>query len=104
MDAPETVVDALDLLRSEGYETEFQLVDGCLRAEGVDRPCPTADAVVERLFRFEGPSDPGDEMVVFGLRDPSTGLRGVLASGFGPSADPEVLDHLTGLATRFSGR
>jgi hypothetical protein len=103
MDAPETVVDALDLLRSEGYEFEFQLVDGCLRAEGT-QDCPTADAVVERLFRFEGPSDPGDEMVVFGLLDPSSGRRGVLASGFGPSADPEVLDHLTGLASRFSNR
>jgi hypothetical protein len=28
----------------------------------------------------------------------------VLASGFGPAADPEVLDHLTGLASRFSNR
>jgi hypothetical protein len=43
-------------------------------------------------------------MVVFGLLDPLSGRRGVLASGFGPSADPEVLDHLTGLATRFSNR
>lgn len=50
-----------------------------------------------------GPSDPGDEMVVFGLLDPISGRRGVLASGFGPAADPDLLDHLTGLATRFTG-
>lgn len=104
MDAPETVVEALTLLRSEGYETEFQLVDGCLRSDHDDRACPSGDAVVERLYRFEGPSDPGDEMVVFALRDPETGRRGVLASGFGPAADPEVLEHLTGLASRFDGR
>ena len=83
MDAPETVVEALALLKSQGYDVEFQLVDGCLRCDVADRECPAADAVVERLFRFEGPSDPGDEMVVFGLRDPVTGHRGVLASGFG---------------------
>jgi hypothetical protein len=104
MDAPETVVDALSLLRDQGYEDEFQLVDGCLRSDSHDLRCPTEDAVVERLFRFEGPSDPGDEMVVFGLLDPASGRRGVLASGFGPAADPEVLDHLTGLASRFSNR
>lgn len=104
MDAPDTVVEALDLLRSEGYTAEYQLVDGCLRTADDDRACPTADAVVERVFRFEGPSDPGDEMVVFGLSDPVTGRRGVLASAFGPSADPEVLDHLTGLASRFHPR
>jgi len=39
-------------------------------------------------------------MVVFGLRDPATDRRGVLASGFGPSADPEVLDQLVGLSQR----
>ncbi len=104
MDAPETVVDALNLLKSEGYEVEFQLVDGHLRCDVQDRKCRTDEVVVERLFRFEGPSDPGDEMIVFGLRDPVTGRRGVLASGFGPAADPDLLDHLTGLATRFSNR
>ena len=102
MDAPDTVVDALHLLRGEGYTTEFQLADGHLRCD--DGPsCQVTDAVVEKLYRFEGASDPGDEMVVFGLRDPITGRRGVLASGFGPAADPEILDHLTGLARRFPG-
>ena len=104
MDAPETVVDALALLRAEGYDAEFQLVDGCLRCDLHGGACATTDAVVERLFRFEGPSDPGDEMVVFGLLDPGTGTRGVLASGFGPAADPEVLDHIIGLASRFDNR
>jgi len=101
MDSPETVVDALRLLRDDGYEVEFQLVDGHLCCDADDRACPATDVVVERLYRFEGDSDPGDEMVVFGLRDPDTGHRGVLASGFGPAADPELLDHLSGLSSRF---
>jgi hypothetical protein len=87
MDAPDSVVEALELLRADGYEAEFQLVDGCLRCDVSDRDCPATEAVVERLFRFEGPSDPGDEMVVFGLRDPSP-VTGVLASGFGPPPTP----------------
>ena len=103
MDAPDTVVDALSLLREQGYVVEFQLVDGHLVCDQVDRPCPSGDAVVERLFRFEGPSDPGDEMVVFGLLDPESGTRGVLASAFGPSADPDLLDHLVGLSQRHAG-
>ncbi|CAN5699829.1 hypothetical protein BH10ACT3_BH10ACT3_22580 [soil metagenome] len=104
MDAPDTVVDALRLLKAEGYDVEFDLESGHLKCQEDDRQCPTGEAVVERLFRFEGPSDPGDEMVVFGIRDSVTGRRGVLASGFGSSADPEVLDQLVGLASRFDGR
>lgn len=103
MDAPETVVDALRLLKADGYEIEFQLVDGQLQCDVDDRSCPAVDAIVEKLYRFEGPSDPGDEMVVFGLRDPISDRRGVLATGYGPAADPELLDHVKGLASRFPG-
>jgi hypothetical protein len=102
MDAPDTVVDAEALLRESGYESELILVDGHLRWSGEDLTCSTADAVVEHLYRFEGPSDPGDEMIVFGVRDPATGRRGYLSSGFGPAADPDVMDHLAGMAARFS--
>jgi hypothetical protein len=101
MEDPETVVDALRLLKSEGYEIEFQLVDGSLVCDADDHACPASDVKVERLYRFEGASDPGDEMVVFGLRDPQSGRRGVLASAFGLAADPELLTHLHGLSARF---
>ena len=43
-------------------------------------------------------------MIVFALVDPVTGRKGVLASGFGRSADPEIMDHLVGLASRFDDR
>jgi hypothetical protein len=100
MDSPDTVVEALAQLRAEGYQATFQLVGGDLRCDLHDQLCAATDVVVERLYRFEGPSDPGDEMVVFGLRDPATGTRGTLASGYGPAADPDLLDHLVGMAAR----
>ena len=104
MDAPETVTEALSLLKSQGYELEFQLVDGKFSHEEACVSCRADEAVVEKLYRFEGESDPGDEMVVLGLVDPATGKRGVLASAFGLAADPEVIQHITGLAARFPGR
>lgn len=100
MDAPDTVTEAVRHLKDEGYETEVALVGSELRW-GRKGPSSAIDvAEVERLYRFEGPSDPGDEMIVFGLCDPASGTRGVLASAFGPSADPEVLDQLVGLTQR----
>ena len=101
MDAPDTVTDAVRLLASEGYGVDFELIGGVLQWDSRAVSCEVGQVEVERLFRFEGPSDPGDEMVVFGLYDPVSDTRGTLASGFGPSADPEVLDHLVGLTTRY---
>ena len=72
MDAPDTVTEATRLLESEGYTATITLIDGgVLRFSDVDTPCGLEEAVVERMYRFEGDSDPGDEMVVFGLLFPA---------------------------------
>jgi len=99
---PATVTEAMTALRSEGYTADFELVDGTLRSDGGNSPCAVDQAVVERLYRFEGASDPGDEMIVFGVLDPLSGVRGTLASAFGPTADPELYEHLSDLRSRFS--
>jgi hypothetical protein len=97
--SPATVTDALVMLRGLGYTADFALVAGVL--DSGDARCSVDQVVVEHLFRFEGPSDPGDEMIVFAVRDPTTGTLGTLAAAFGPSADPELHQHLAGLRSRF---
>ena len=98
---PNTVTEAVELLRVLGYTAEFELDDDQLRSSRGDPPCPVEQAVVEHLYRFEGPSDPGDEMIVFGLHDPATGVRGTLATAFGHAADPQLARHLADLSRRF---
>jgi len=100
-EAPNTVTDAVEMLRAHGYVAEFELVGERLTSTSGDASCHVAEAVVEHLYRFEGPSDPGDEMIVFGLRDPVTDVRGTLATAFGPAADPELAAHLSDLSRRF---
>jgi hypothetical protein len=97
---PDTVTEALALLTRQGYSASFQLVDGMLSCG--EASCPVDQAVVERVYRFEGPSDPGDEMIVFGVLEPASGVRGTVAAPFGPLADPTLYQHLSGLHDRFS--
>jgi hypothetical protein len=101
VDAPDTVTEATRLLEAEGYTSAVTMLDGgALRFSGVEPVCGLDEAVVERMFRFEGDSDPGDEMVVFGLHFPGCDVRGTLVSAFGPAADPDVLQHLTYIAAK----
>lgn len=102
MPAPETVTEAIDLLRRQGYTADFELIEGALCVAGEGAVCMAGEAAVERLYRFEGPSDPGDQMIVFGLRDPGSGVRGTLATAYGPAADPALYDHLADLSERFT--
>lgn len=101
MSAPDTVIEAIELLRGEGYTADFELVDGALCTDGNRPVCLVGEADVERLYRFEGPSDPGDMMIVFALRDPASGVRGTLAAAYGPPADPDLYAHLADLSKRF---
>jgi len=104
MDTPDTVTEAIEQLVEAGYTENMQLVDGHVLWDGRCRQCAVEHITVDRVFRFEGPSDPGDEMVVFALHDPDSGARGTLASAYGSGADPELLDALVGLESRFQRR
>lgn len=97
---PNTVTEALVLLHEQGYTADYELVDGRL-CTGNYPSCAVGDVYVDRVYRFEGPSDPGDEMIVFALHDRNNDVRGALAAAYGPDADPEVREHLTGLRQRF---
>lgn len=89
-----TVTEATEWLRAQGFDDDFVLREAglCRREEGdfVDVEAP----VMEHVFRFEGPSDPGDEMIVVGVRCEATGRRGVVVSGYGPDTDPENVEFL----------
>lgn len=102
-DEPATVLDAVHLLESEGFGASFTLTaeglkcGACGQSEAIER------AEVVRVYRFEGPSDPDEEAVVYALRCPVCNQKGTLVSSFGPGADPELTDRLVMLDARFDG-
>ena len=100
-DPPTSVIDALNLLEVEGFTASFGL-RGTLLACGVCGATHTTTAFqVVRVYRFEGPSDPDEEAVVYGLVCPVCGSAGAFVSSYGPGADPEIADLLVMLDERF---
>ncbi len=93
-DAPETVTEALALLTAEGYSEDFNLRGSSTVCPQCRSSCALDGGVVERQFRYEGDSDPGDEAIVLGIRCQSCGSRGVLVSAYGPDADPDLFSRL----------
>lgn len=83
---PDTVTEAVALLIRLGYTDDLRL-DRRGVADPTDRVEPADAAVVDHVYRFEGPSDPADEAIVLGVQCPTIGTRGVIVAGFGPSAD-----------------
>jgi hypothetical protein len=89
---PDTVTEVIAALQAAGYRSGFDIRAGKLWCDNCGEPHETAAAVIERVERFEGQSDPDDEAIVFAMVCPRCGGRGTLVAGYGPTADPESLD------------
>jgi hypothetical protein len=93
-DSPDTVTEALALLQAEGYTADFNLEGTAATCSACRHRHALEGAHVQRQYRFEGDSDPGDEAIVLGVRCPACGALGVIVSAYGPDADPELLQQL----------
>ena len=95
-----TVVEEVAELRARGYTADFGVTrDGKLRCNSCGGTHPAEEVVIESTARFEGPSNPDDQAIVFGLRCGACGVRGVLVAAYGPTATAEEATVITALST-----
>lgn len=77
-----TVSQTLNMLRLDyGYEEDFNLLDEKLKTPGEREDFLSQDFVVDEVYRFEGPSNPGDEATIYAITT-SRGRKGVLLDGY----------------------
>ncbi len=81
-----TVSEVLSILREKGYTVDFNLKKNHL-LYGISMKLNPGEFVVDKHYRFEGPSDPGDEAIVYAISSPKYNLKGVLVNGYGTSSD-----------------
>lgn len=80
----DTVSAAVNGLKERGYTLDFNLKDNCIICHQ-GKFDPTDFEIVE-VYRFEGPSDPADEAVVYAIES-HKGHKGVLVNGYGISSE-----------------
>ena len=80
----DTVSEALNGLKTRGFDLDFNLYENCLVCH--DEKFDVNDFEIVEVHRFEGNTDPSDEAVVYAIRSVN-GLKGVLVNGYGISAD-----------------
>jgi hypothetical protein len=82
----DTLVEALTRLQASGYAGSWSARPGGRLACAVcGGEMDALDMVVDKIMRFEGPSDPGDESILYALTG-QCGDLGVYISAYGPYA------------------
>ena len=87
MDPMTTLSEIITKLKKEGYTEDFNLEQHFLTGRSTAVQLAADEFVVDRHYRFEGNSDPGDEAVVYAISSTKHHLKGTLVNGYGPSAD-----------------
>ncbi|SRR6266511_797026 len=100
-----TLSEAIAQLQADGYTGNwFATVDRRLQCNESGAQSDPATVTIEHTLRFEGQSDPDDEVILFALSEPG-GRRGIYSAPYGsamPSEDAAVIalmPHRTGDGT-----
>ena len=93
-----TLSEATTDLKRRGFDHDFT-VNAANRLTSsyiMGKDYGTREVKVSEFHRFEGPSDPGDTVIVYGI-ETDGGERGVLIDAYGANSDEQVDAFVKGL-------
>jgi hypothetical protein len=94
VNSPSGVAEAVQLLRAEGYDDSIEVSAEGIWCKGCNQFHAVNGVRQDRIYRFEGASNPDDMAIVVGLRCQVCGRTGIVVSAYGPDADPRLFDLL----------
>ncbi|MGV3686814.1 MAG: cupin domain-containing protein [Daejeonella sp.] len=95
-----TLSEVLNQLKERGYTTDFNVGDNCLICHGNSLELHPDEFVVDRHYRFEGSTDPGDQAIFYAISSLKNDVKGVLVNGYGVYSDPMTDEMVNALRTR----
>lgn len=88
----DTVVQALQGLKADGYTLDFNIDFDKLHCTHNGLCLNPAEFEVVEVHRFEGDTNPSDEDVVYAISSKDGQYKGILTSAYGPYADAISVD------------
>lgn len=87
-----TVSEAIAELKKRGftYDYAIQSENECLVCHKTGLSLSPIDFVIDEIHRFEGDSDPGDEMIVYAISSEKYKMKGIVVNAFGIYADSKI--------------
>lgn len=80
--AYDTLSQAVEDLQGKGYDTDFNLVDEGIESKHHKKTWTAGQIEVEKAYRFEGMSNPGDNSVLYAVHT-HDGEKGLLVDAYG---------------------
>ncbi len=87
MPAYDSLIDALDDLKSRGYTTDFNLAFDKVKCQTTGVCLAPGQFEITEHYRFEGMSNPDDSSVIYAIESKDGSMKGVLVNAYGVYSD-----------------
>lgn len=88
-----TLSQVIPALREKGYINDFELIEGGMISKQTNEIFQPTDLTIERVYRFEGDSNPDDMAVLYGVKA-NNGTMGIIIDAYGTYDNDELGDFL----------
>ncbi len=97
MENYETLSEAINALRQQGYTVDFNLKQNCIVCKDSVHKFAHNEFHIDKSFRFDVNEDPADQSVLYAISSEDQKVKGVLVNGYGVYSEAltnEMLDKL----------
>lgn len=82
-----TLSETINGLKKEGYDNNFNIEKECFICHKTNTVLSEDDFEIDKVYRFEGESNPDDESVLYAISSKKYNMKGLLINGYGISSD-----------------
>ncbi|GAA4467536.1 hypothetical protein GCM10023093_23630 [Nemorincola caseinilytica] len=82
-----TLSETINALKGLGYTSDLNVREECLVCHSTNTVLSPDDFQIDKVYRFEGMSNPDDQSILYAISSERFALKGILVNGYGVSAD-----------------
>ncbi len=82
-----TLSETINGLKEEGYTLDFNIREDCIVCHQSNTVLSNDDFEIDKIFRFEGQSNPDDQSILYAISSKKFNVKGTLVNGYGIYAD-----------------
>ena len=84
-----TLSETINGLKKDGYTLDFNISKELVVCNNPNMALSPDDFEIDKVYRFEGETNPEDQSVLYAISSPKFNVKGVLVNGYGISSDEE---------------
>lgn len=85
-----TLSETINALIKIGYVHDFNIHEECIVCHQENLKLLPSEFQIDKVYRFEGESNPDDQSILYVLSSPKFNVKGTLVNGYGISSDEET--------------